>query len=174
MEGTRKRILIVLAIIAALGVIRLLPHPPNFTPLGAIAIFAGVHLGRKMWAYLIPALILLLTDLVAGPVFYEGFLWVYLAYIPLVLIGRGISTNRNPISIGFGALSGAIIFFLISNFGVWVHSALYPKTLEGLGACYAMGLPFLRNDILGTIAFCAVAFAVYDFIRNRVPEIELD
>ena len=160
------RIALLLLILAAMT--RLLPHPPNFTPLGAIGLFGAAYLQRRWLAIFIPFAALFLTDLFLNNVIYSayfsGFTWItsiyiYLAMGLVVLIGwaalkQSVSMKRVVAS----SLGASIVFFLVSNFGTWAQSALYPKTAAGLMACYTAGLPFFGNTILGDLVFSAVLF----------------
>lgn len=158
---------------------RVIPHMPNFSPLGAIALFGAAHLARKSYALLIPIAATWLSDLFINNVvyaayypsftwFYEGFYWQYGSYLLIVLFGglllsKSISLPR----VGLGALGASSIFFLVSNFGVWAGGSLYPKTLEGLLLCYTAGLPFLQGTLLGDVLFSAVLFGGYYLLQRR-------
>ncbi len=143
--------------------IRLLPHAPNFAPLGALALLAGMTGDkRKVW---LPLAAVFATDLVLGS--YSGFAWVYLSYGLLFFTGymtRKAAGVRKSIAL---PLAGSVLFYLLSNFGVWVSGSMYPPTLAGLGHCYAAGLPFLRNTIasdfiyLNAFALLAVFLAKF-------------
>ena len=131
--------LIVLAILT-----RLIPHPPNFSPVTAIALFGGLNFNDKRVAFSIPLLILFLSDLIIGISLIN--LFVYLGFISVVLLGSQIK------SIKFGnILLASFLFFLISNFGVWILG--YPKNLEGLLLCYTMAIPFFGYSIAGDLFF---------------------
>lgn len=136
--------------------VRLLPHAPNFAPLGALALWAGLTGDRrKIW---LPLTAVFATDLVLG--FYPGFVWVYLSYGLLFATGyqaRRTSGTTRHFSL---PLAGSVLFYLVSNFGVWVSGGLYPATAAGLGQCYAAALPFFRytaaSDLLYFNAFALV------------------
>lgn len=174
MTNTQKKIGVIAIFIAAFAIIRLLPHPANFTPLGAIAIFAGAKLGKNILAFLLPLGALLLTDLLLPSAFYDGFLWVYAGIALIVLVGRWIKSNTNPVSIIIAAFGSALVFFLVSNFGVWLTSTMYPRTSEGLILCFEAAIPFFRNDIMGTLLFSFLIFGAYDLVKNLMPTYELD
>ena len=123
---------------------RIIPHPPNFSPVTAIALFGGLNFSDKKIAFIIPLLILIVSD------FFLGFslinIIVYISFILVVFIG----TRIKKISIQNILLSG-FIFFLVSNFGVWVIG--YPMTIDGLILCYTMAIPFFGYSIAGDIFF---------------------
>ena len=161
---------------------RLLPHAYNFTPIGAIALFGAAYFTRKMWAFLIPLAALWLSDLYLNNVvysqFYEGFtlitpgfLYLYGAFILIVLLGFLLFDKITfPRVIG-GALGASLIFFVISNFGVWISSPMYPLTMEGLIMCYTAAIPFFHYTIAGDLLYCGVLFGGYEYLRYRVPEL---
>ena len=143
--------------------IRLLPHAPNFAPLGALALLAGMTgAKRKVW---LPLAAVFATDLFLG--FYSGLIWVYLSYGLLFFTGyltRQASGMKKSMVI---PVAGSVLFYLVSNFGVWVSGSMYPPTLAGLGQCYAAALPFFRNtavsDLVYFNAFVALAALLTKF-----------
>lgn len=140
---------------------RLIPHLPNFAPIGAIAIMAGMMFRwrRAVW---LPIIIMAISDAIIGP--YQGFLWTWLgvALIPLI----GILLRRMPRTwrIPAGAVGASLIFFVVSNFGVWVSSGMYSHTLVGLIDCYAMALPFLRATILSDLVFTGLLLTTFEYV----------
>ena len=141
---------------------RLLPHPPNFTPLAAVGLFSGACLHvRKFW--LVPVAALLLSDMVIG--FYSPvvMVFVYGAFILCASIGRSFLQGQRSIPTLAGAtLSGSVIFFILSNLGDWLSGLNYPLTLDGLLDCYVMAIPFFRNTLLGDLFYVTCLFGVYE------------
>ncbi|HEU0266019.1 MAG TPA: DUF6580 family putative transport protein [Candidatus Saccharimonadaceae bacterium] len=140
-----------LLLFAALAVSwRLIPHMPNFAPLGAVAVLAGRSCGwrRGVW---IPAAAFMLSDAVIG--FYAGFEWTWLGYV--LIVGAGALTRRLPWAWAapLGALGTSSIFYLVSNFGVWLASGMYAPSISGLIACYVLALPFFGATILSDMVF---------------------
>ncbi len=136
--------------------LRLLPHAPNFAPLGALALLAGMTGDqRKVW---LPLAAVFATDLILG--FYPGFAWVYLSYGILFFTGyfarKAIGLKRS-ITL---PLVGSSLFYLVSNFGVWAAGSIYPTTLAGLAQCYAAALPFFRNTLAADLLYCNGFFAL--------------
>ena len=135
---------IVLLIIIFGFVCRLIPHPPNFSPVTAIALFSGLNLSDKRIAFSIPLIILFLSDLILGISIIN--LFVYTGFLMIVFLGTKVK------SIKFGnIILSSFIFFLISNFGVWIIG--YPKNIEGLILCYTMAIPFFGYSIAGDLFF---------------------
>jgi hypothetical protein len=146
---------------------RLIPHPWNFTPLVAIGLFAGVHARKAGSAAVVTLASLALSDLALG--FYRGFWVVYVAALVPVLAGRLIRGGRRATTIALGALASSLSFFVITNFGVWAGGTLYPRTLAGLASCYAAGVPFYRNQLLGDLFYTLVMFGGHAVLTRRWP-----
>lgn len=174
------RIALVLIILAALT--RLLPHPQNFTPLGAIGLFGAAYLNRRWLALLVPFSALFLTDLFLNNViyrqYYAGFtwitsIWIYAAFALVMLTGwLALRHQRSTQRVVLASITASLLFFLVSNFGTWAETAMYPKTAAGLLGCYAAGLPFLGNTVLGDLFFSAVLFGGYAWaMRSRLAPV---
>lgn len=162
MSGKTK-IIIGLALIAVGVAGRLGPHPWNFTPLAAIALFAGVYLGGR-YALLVPAIAMLTGDLFLG--FYEWplMLAVYSSYLLIGALGTVIRKHKNAQTVMAGSLVGAVLFFLVTNWAVWQFSPWYAKTWDGLVYCYTLALPFFRNTVLGDVFYTATLFGAYEAV----------
>jgi hypothetical protein len=160
----------VLILIAALS--RLLPHPLNFSPVGAMAIFGGVYYHKKWLAFAAPLVALFISDMLLPYGLYSGIMWVYGAFLFSVLVGFSIKSNANPVSVLLGCLFGSAAFFIITNFGVWYAGGLYPPTAQGLSACYVAAIPFFKNSLLGDICYTAILFGGYELLKNRVPALD--
>ena len=161
------RLLVLLAAIAAAAALRLVPHPPNFTPIGAMALFAGAYLGRTWLAFVAPLGALLLSDLVLG--FYPELAFVYVATALAVAIGWALSRRRTILRVGAAALASATLFFVLTNFGVWLLMDYYPKTLAGLAACYVAAIPFFQNSVAGDLFYAALLFGGFALAERLVP-----
>jgi hypothetical protein len=145
-------------LIAAGAVLRVAPHPPNFAPIGAMALFGGAALSGG-WAFAVPLAALLLSDAVLG--FYPGWIWVYASFALIVLIGMTLRTRRTPLRVTGAALGSSVLFFVVTNFGEWL-GPLYPHTLAGLRADFVAAIPFFRNTALSDLAYSLAFFAIYD------------
>ncbi|MDX2133823.1 MAG: DUF6580 family putative transport protein [Saprospiraceae bacterium] len=172
------KIRLVLALLLLAALMRILPHWPNFTPLAAMGLFGAALLERKWMAFAATFLALFLSDLVLNNVvyaqYYDGFVWFtswwqYLSFGLVVLLGSSmLSHNRNWGRIGLTAAGSSLVFFLVSNFSVWVESGMYPKNTAGLLACYTAGLPFLAPTVLGDLFYTAVLFGGFSLVYNRL------
>ena len=167
MTGNHARTAALLSAIVLVAAMRLVPHPPNFTPIGAIALFGGAYFGRRALAFVAPLGALLLSDLVLG--FYSGMAINYLATALIVLIGWALRAQVTPIRVGLAAVASSVTFFLVSNLGVWTSGGLYPRTLEGLAACYVAAIPFFQNTLAGDLVFSALLFGGFALAERGVP-----
>jgi hypothetical protein len=159
-----KRLWIGMVILGACA--RLVPHPWNFTPLIALALFSGVQARKASTGVVVTVLALALGDAVMG--FYQGFWYVYGAALIPVLLGRFIGDRAGAKSIGLAAVASSLSFFVITNFMVWAGGHLYPHTAAGLTACFAAGIPFYRNQLLGDAFYTVALFGGYALIRARL------
>ncbi|HQU58403.1 MAG: hypothetical protein KDD02_03125 [Phaeodactylibacter sp.] len=176
---------IITLMIGAAALSRLLPHPYNFTPIGAIGLFGGAYFSKKYLSFLIPFAALwasdfLLNNLVYArlyPQFYqEGVVWfsqlaigVYLGFGLIIALGIFILRKVNIPNLLAASLLASVIFFLVTNFGSWLVDPVYPKTATGLLGAYAAGLPFFWNTLLGDLFFAGVLFGAYEWAQRRMP-----
>ena len=138
---------------------RLIPHMPNFTPLAAIALFSGAYLKKKE-AYYIPLAIYILSDLIIGVHKISFFTWA--AIILIAYIGTLLKNKRKTaLNVGLFTFISALIFFVVTNFGVWV--LWYPHSLLGFAECYFYALPFFKVSLAANLFYAIVLFGVYDF-----------
>lgn len=153
-------VLVVISIAA-----RLLPHPPNMTPVGATALFGGAKLSRP-WNYLVPLFILFVTDIFIG--FHGTMIYVYSSFLITVFLGD-VFLRKNPrtLTVAGVSLTGSLIFYLVSNFGVWREGIMYPHSWTGLIECYVAAIPFLRNTLLGDLVFGVGFFALYQWAERK-------
>jgi len=162
------RILTLLAAILAAAALRLVPHPPNFTPIGAMALFSGAYLGRRGAVALVAPLgALFLSDLVLG--FYRGMPTVYFSVALIVIIGWVALRRVSPLRVGGAAIASSVLFFVLTNFGMWLSSGFYPHTLAGLEACYIAAIPFFQNTVAGDLFYAAVLFGGFALLERTVP-----
>ena len=137
---------------------RLVPHPWNATPLTAIALFGGTYLSKR-WSILLPLAIVALSDLALGWHSTIPFTWG--AFAVTGWLAWLIRVQPSAGRILAGSLLGSVIFFLVTNFGVWTTQTLYPKTAAGLWECYVAGIPFFRNALVGDLVYTAALFGMY-------------
>ncbi len=138
--------------------LRLLPHEPNVAPIGALALFGGAYLPKKQ-AAVVPMLAMLVSDFFLG--FHSTMIWVYGSFLLIVGLGLWLRSNLNWRSVLLASAVSSILFYLITNFGVWFSGSLYPKTLNGLWESYFMGLPFFRNTLVGDFGYNLIFFGGY-------------
>ncbi len=161
----KPRFLTLTGLIVLAAASRLLPHPPNFAPITAIALFGGAYFARKWVAFAVPVVIMFLTDLILG--LHSGMIAIYGSFVLIVCIGFLL---RGRVSVGgiIGtSLLGSILFFLITNFSVWLIDGMYPHTFSGLIACYAAGIPFCQYGVLSALVYSSVLFGAFELVRRR-------
>jgi len=170
MTANHARLAAIFVAILVAAALRLVPHPPNFTPIGAMALFSGAYLGRRgAVALAAPLGALLLSDLVLG--FYRGLPTVYFSVALIVLIGSFALRRTTPIRIGAAALASSVLFFVVTNFGMWLSSGFYPRTLAGLEACYVAAIPFFQNTVAGDLFYATLLFGGLKIAELLVPRL---
>lgn len=156
---------IVIGLILMGIVARLVPHPPNATPLMAIALFGGTYLSKR-WAILLPLIIVVLSDALIG--WHNTMLFSWGAFALTGMLAWWVRRRPDARRILAAALSGSMAFFVITNFGVWVAGGLYPSTVEGLRQCYLAAIPFFRNTLLGDLLYTMAFFGGYALVTALV------
>ena len=140
---------------------RLLPHAPNVVPVAAIAVFAGAYLDKRIVPW-VPLAIMVVSDIIIG--FHNVILYTWGAFVLIGFMATWLKDHRTPANVLGMTVLSALIFFAISNFGVWL--AWYPRTWEGLVSCYVNAVPFLRNTMAANMVFAAVLFGSYELARK--------
>lgn len=139
-------------------VFRLLPHPANFAPIAAIAIFGGAILPRK-WALSLPLIAMVTSDLFLG---LHSLIWLtWGSFLIIAFMSSKYMNKIRPIGVLGASLGASLFFFIATNFGVWLEGRLYPLTTEGLVSCYYNAIPFFRNTLLGDLVFSTALFGTY-------------
>ncbi len=156
-------------LILAAAFSRLIPHPMNFAPITAIALFGGMYFDRRI-APVLPLAALIISDYFLG--MYSGIVWVYSAFLLVTLLGMAASHRKSVGTVAGSTLAGSVLFFLITNFGVWQSGALYPMTMNGLADCYLAAIPFFRNSLAGDLFYVTVLFGVYETALKMFPSAE--
>ena len=156
---------------------RIIPHMPNFTPIGAIALFGGAYLKNRYHAFLIPMISLWLSDIILNNFifsfyseftwFYPGFLWQYISFILIIVIGHLFLKKLNFKNIFITTISSSLLFFIITNFGVWISGSMYTLDFQGLISCYIMALPFFKGTLLGFMCYSTLLFGVLEFSKRK-------
>jgi len=166
--GTAKEKIIFSLLLLAMGIsYRFIPHPPNFSPVAAIALFGGFYY-RKAWSVFLPLVILFISDIFIGFYQIEIMFSVYFSFVLVALLGILIKRKKSLISIISCSLAGSVFFFLITNFSVWLFSGWYPHNLFGLSDCFLLAIPFFRNTLLGDLFFVSILFGAYEFSRAYI------
>lgn len=159
------RLTTLVTMIVAVAATRLIPHPPNMTSVTALALFGGAYFSNRSLAFVVPLTALLVSDFILG--FYQHMEITYLSFVLIVCIGFQLQQRRTAPRIAGAALLSAVVFFVVTNFGVWAFDSLYPKTLSGLVACYVAAIPFFRNTLLGDLLYTAILFGGFRLLESR-------
>ena len=154
-----KRELLVIGFVIMAVLIRLLPHPPNFTPITALALFGGTTFKNKWLGISLPLIAMGLSDVYLG--FYGISYWVYGSFLLISILG----TIWKKIKVK-NVFIASLIFFIITNFGVWLMG--YPKTIEGFVLCYTLAIPFFINSLLGDLFFSYLLKWSFRYSENKI------
>jgi len=156
-----RNILIGSTLILAAALSRLLPHPDNFTPIAAMALAGGVYL-EKRFALIVPLAALVISDFFIG--FHNTILFVYGSFVLIGFMGLWLKSHKKFSPVLGTALLSSTLFFVITNFGVWLTGGgwFYPRTWQGLIECYSMAIPFFRNTLAGDLVFTGVLFGLFE------------
>jgi hypothetical protein len=162
--------------VLAATVLRILPHPWNITPLGSMFLFSGATFRSRRASLLVPLAALLISDyFVIRFLYHNQYSWfspyTWLGFLLVGLIGWTLRGKSDWTRIGLASVAGSVVFFLLSNFGVWVgsnmHPPMYPLTFGGLAECYTAALPFFRNTLIGDLTYAALMFGSYHLLTER-------
>jgi hypothetical protein len=196
-ESVALRTLLIFTLIVVAAALRLAPHPWNFTPVGAIALFSGAMVRDRRWAFLFPTMVMFATDAIIG--FNKLSFLVYASFFLSVIIGRAVvgarfslpaqagpsprakresETNAHFLPQKYAVLQisgatflGSLQFFLITNFGVWAFLNSYPRSVSGLVACYTAGIPFFWNTLAGDAVYATLLFGGFFLAERFVPRL---
>ncbi len=166
-ENLFYRSLLALIVILIAAGLRIAPHPWNFTPIGAMALFSGALVRDRRLAFLFPLAALFAGDLFLG--FHKLMPVVYASFLLSVLIGRWMQNRRTLARVTGATLLGAAQFFIVTNFGVWALADFYPRTLAGLAACYIAGIPFFWNTSAGDAFYVGILFGSFALAERWFP-----
>jgi len=172
----------VLIILLVAGISRALPHPPNFAPLAAMALFGGAYLSNRKLALLLPVVAMMFSDLFLeglhqiGLREYSGIhstmLFVYGSFVAVAGLGLLLNNRVKPLTVVGASLAGSILFFIVTNFGVYAMGAAGHSTTSLL-ATYALGIPFFHYTVLGDLFFVTILFGGFELLKSRLPEVSL-
>ena len=164
------KILLIISVIFLVSLTRIFPHPPNFTPILALAIFGGAYLPNRITAISLPIISMFISDLIIG--FHSQIFTVYAAIILLSILGHLMKT-KNFKNFAITGFTGSLIFFIITNFSVWLGGSLYPLTIDGIIQCYIMAIPFFHNTLISTILFLTILFFGYTFAEKKISNLKI-
>jgi len=166
----QPRAIVIAGIVIASAALRIAPHPMNFTPIGALALFGGANFSSKRAAIAVPLLSLAAGDVFTG--FHQLIFWVYGSFLVSVAIGFWLRRQKSASRIAAATLAGAIQFFLVTNFADWFEAiGSYPKTAAGLDQCYLAGLPLLGNTLAGDAFYVVLLFGGMALAEKRFPSL---
>ena len=158
--------------VAAAALARLLPHPDNFTPVGAMALFAGCYVSNKRMAFIIPLSAMLISDVllqvINGNGFHPGMVWVYGSLALITCLGFFLRGREQRQTIMVASLTGSMLFFVITNFGQWA-TGYYGYTSHALMQSFINGIPFFRGTVMGDLFYNLVLFGSFSLARWKFP-----
>ena len=167
MEKITPKFWILTLMVFAAAYVRLIPHPPNFAPIAAMALFGGAYFTKKWAAFLVPLAAMFMTDLFLG---FHPTMWaVYLSFVLIVSIGMLMIKQKKVVNIFFASVTSSVLFFIITNFGVWFSTPYYAKTGTGLMACFTAAIPFFHQTLLGDLFFVTIMFGLYELAKTKFP-----
>jgi hypothetical protein len=183
---SRNTTLIVLILLAAFS--RLVPHEPNFAPIAGMALFGAANFRNRWLAFAVPLAAMFLSDLALGWAvhmgvysgwmantkgLHSGSIVIYATFTAIAAMGFVLRRNRSIPLLAGTTLAGSLVFFVITNFAVWVggDGDLYPHTLDGLVTCYVQAIPFFRNTLAGDVFYVAVLFGSFALVERFYPSL---
>lgn len=182
MQSNNLRLISLLALVFILSLSRLLPHPANFGPMAAIALFLGAHINSRSMRFAWMLLLAVISDFMVNNLLYNfndpayfiesTTLGIYGAYMLMVALGIGATTAKIGNLAGRSILASGI-FYVVSNFFVWMGSPFYSQDLGGLLACYTAAIPFIQNSLLGDLLFTCTLFYGFNWLQKRIPALAL-
>ncbi|HHJ36258.1 MAG TPA: hypothetical protein ENJ87_10880 [Gammaproteobacteria bacterium] len=171
MQSLKIQLYSVSAIIFLLALFRLLPHWPNVTPVAAMALFGGAYFADRRMAFIVPFVALFLSDLILG--LHNSMIFVYAGFALTVMVGFWLKNRLSLTRTTFAVVGSSVIFFLLTNFGAWMTTGIYARSIEGLMQAYVAGIPFFQNSLLGNGVYAAVIFGGYYLLRKNVAVLKL-
>lgn len=171
-KGIDKRFVFVSGIILLFALLRIVISIPNVSPVAAIALFGGSMISRRSWSMILPLAVLFISDLFIGLYSLPLMLAVYGSMILIAFLGRQLLKNRTIGNIVMVSVASSLSFFIITNLAVWGEGLWYPMTLGGLALCFDLAIPFLRYELIGTLAFSLFFFGSYYLVEQRTQLFE--
>ena len=163
MTAYQLKLLAAVGLVVIAASLRLVPHPDNFAPIAAVAIFGGALLPTRL-TLVVPLSAMAVTDLIIG--LHDLVVVTWGCYLLVALASHHLLKKRS-LARGLGVIFGAsTFFFIVTNFAVWLSSGMYAHTLSGLTQCYTMALPFLRNTLLSDLVYTGLLFGAFMVVRH--------
>jgi len=163
-----NKFLAVAGLILLAAISRLIPHPLNFAPITGMALFAAVYFDEKKFAFAVPVFAMFLSDLLIG--FHSQMITVYVSFLFIVGIGLLVKNRKSIGTVALASVSSSILFFVVTNFGMWAMGTLYSKDLTGLALCFTAAIPFFQNTLLGDLFYTGLLFGVYEVLKVKLPQ----
>ncbi len=162
---TKPRFLVITSMIILAALVRFIPHPPNFAPIAALALFGGKYYTDKKFAFIVPVLVMIITDAVIG--FHYLIPAVYISFLLIAGVGLLLrKTNKLPWLIA-GSIAASTLFFILTNFYEWYAGILYPQTFNGLITCYVAAIPFFFNTLIADLFFVIAMSMTFEFLTRK-------
>ena len=166
------RFMIITLMILSSAAIRLLPHYPNFTPIAGMALLSGAYFSNKKTAFIIPFTAMFLSDIILG---FHSTMWaVYLSFALIVMIGFSLRYVKKISNIFLASVSSSVLFFVITNFAVWISGGIYPVSFPGLTECYIAAIPFFHYTMLGDLFYAGIFFGILELVQYKFPSLAED
>jgi hypothetical protein len=163
------RNLFIAALIVLAAFSRLIPHPLNFAPITALALFSAVYMQKK-YAFILPIAAMLLSDWIIGFASVFEIVSVYGSFLLIAGLGLWLRGHKSALNVALSSVAGSIIFFVVTNFACWLGMTdTYTPNFSGMVACYGAALPFFRNTLAGDMLYVAVMFGVYELCARYIP-----
>jgi hypothetical protein len=168
-----KKLMFVLTLVGVAAASRLLPHPPNFTPIAAMALFGGAFFASKRMAFLVPLLAMGMSDVALGLLsgkelgFHSTMPVVYVTFAITVCLGFLLREHRGGLRVASVSLAASLLFFVTTNLAVWAEGVYYAKNMTGLLTCFVAAIPFFHNTVLGDACYVAVMFGAMAWAEKR-------
>jgi Family of unknown function (DUF6580) len=155
--------------ILAASLTRLIPHYPNFTAIGAMALFGGAYFSKKSLAFVVPFAAMFLTDLILG---FHATMWsVYLSFGLIVIIGMLMINKVKLFNVFLASITASVLFFVVTNFAMWTVGGIYSSDYKGLIECYTAAIPFFSYTLLGDLFYVGLMFGVFEIAKAKFPQL---
>ena len=166
----KNKIFPVLIVLMAAG-LRFLPHPANVAPIAAMALFGGAYLNKK-YAVMLPLAAMLISDCFLG--FHKVMPFVYGSFLISSFIGLKLKNKVGAKTVLGASLVSSLIFYIVTNFGVWLVSGMYEMNVLGLIKCYVLAIPFFRNTLIGDLFYSVMMFGGYEVMVRVSKKAEIN